>query len=240
MISASSFCRIYSSYWRDLTPTAEIFVRRLNLAHYERDFPEMKVATSPDRRGLINEIAFSAFCFSIRNGKTWQSGPISAEEIQAVFSHLHFAQGSYRDLDPASIPFVAAPEIEDISEQHRRLMLLFAPSLVSSNLVAEPQFQGCGIIDTCRGDLLVDDTLYEVKAGDRLFRSIDIRQLVTYSALNQLSKQFTINYVGLVNPRVGISAKLALDELCVEISGRGAIELLSDIASSISSGEISR
>jgi hypothetical protein len=104
----------------------------------------------------------------------------------------------------------------------------------------EPIFPGCGIIDACRGDLIVSNILFEVKAGDRLFRSVDVRQLITYATLNQISKRFTIEKVGLFNPRIGVSATISVDDLCFEISGKNSIELFSEIAAAISSGEISR
>jgi hypothetical protein len=133
-------------------------------------------------------------------------------------------QGYAEDLTPG--------EIEDAREQHERMMCVFTAD-ATGEVVPEPVFPGCGFIDTCRGDVLVCKTLFEVKAGDRLFRSIDVRQLVTYAALNLVSRQHKIHKVGLFNPRVGIRA-------AVEVSGKDAITLLSEIVVAISSGETSR
>ena len=61
-----------------------------------------------------------------------------------------------------------------------------------------------------------------------------------YSALNHISKRFRIERLGRFNPRIGISATLPIDDLCLEISGKNSAELLSEIAAVVSSGEVSR
>jgi hypothetical protein len=85
--------------------------------------------------------------------------------------------------------------------------------------------------------LIASNVLYEVKAGDRFFRSIDIRQLILYSTL---SGSFKIERLGLFNPRIGISATIPMDDLCFEISGKNSAELFSEIAAVVSSGDVSR
>jgi hypothetical protein len=135
---------------------------------------------------------------------------------------------------------LATEELLDIEEQHSRLLRMFSFGRPADGLLTEPIFPGCGIVDTCKGDLIVSDTLFEVKAGDRKFRSVDIRQLITYATLNQIAKRFRIDRIGLFNPRIGISVTIPVDDLCFEISGKRSDELFSQIASVISSGEISR
>jgi hypothetical protein len=108
------------------------------------------------------------------------------------------------------------------------------------SLVVSPQFEGCGIVDTCVGDVLIGPVLYEVKAGDRPVRSIDIRQLLTYAALNFAKKHRPIDRIGLVNPRLGKFFEIDLDTLCEEVGGGdGPSELLERIIYKLSSGEIS-
>src|ERR1700736_5039362 len=61
LISETAFCRHSSSTWRSLTPTMEIFVRKINLSLYVREFPILRSNVDPSRRGFINEIAFRLF-----------------------------------------------------------------------------------------------------------------------------------------------------------------------------------
>ncbi len=55
-----------------------------------------------------------------------------------------------------------------------------------------PRFEGCGWLDECEADFLTSNVLVEVKAGDRAFRSIDLRQVLIYCALNFASKKYDI------------------------------------------------
>ena len=107
-------------------------------------------------------------------------------------------------------------------------------------IITAPIFPGCGFVDRSFGDLLVGDTLYEVKSGDRNFRLMDVKQILVYLALNIISHSHDINYVGFVNPRVGIYYKLGISDFAYAISGKNMIQLLSDIIEFVSSGGVSR
>ena len=72
-----------------------------------------------------------------------------------------------------------------------------------------------------------------------MIRSIDLRQLLTYAALNKSSGGFELNRIGLFNPRRGIFAEFSLDEVCLGVSGTTAEILLSEIIVTISSGDMS-
>jgi hypothetical protein len=241
VISVSAFCKMHSSFWKGVAPTTDIFVRRLNLGHYDREFPEMVIPTLPARRGFINEVAFAAFCHTIKGGQGWPPRSLSKAE-------LDYAVGSVRSLpirkevqgETKQQDGPIAEEVVDIEEQRDRLMRFVFLNRSIDTLVVEPVFPGCGIIDASKGDLIISDILFEVKAGDRLFRSIDVRQLIMYSALNHISKSFRIKRLGLFNPRIGVSATIPIDDLCFEISGKNSTELFSEITAVVSSGEVSR
>jgi hypothetical protein len=101
-------------------------------------------------------------------------------------------------------------------------------------------FSGCGFVDASEGDVIFGETIYEIKTVDRRFRGSDIRQAITYAALNFSGGQFDIRHIGLFNPRWGQFCDIGLDYVCAEISGRPAQELLAIVIQAISSGEISR
>lgn len=241
MISASTFCKVHSSFWKSVTPTTDIFVRRLNLGHYVREFPGMASSAAPLRRGFINEVAFAAFCQTAGKSHGWPPNPLTAEELDQAVSYVRSLPIRRETQGEITSEVGLAPEeVADINEQQRRLIWMFSFNKPAGSLLTEPVFPGCGMIDSCRGDLIASDALYEVKAGDRLFRSVDVRQLIVYGALNFISKRFKIERLGLFNPRVGIAATMTADDLCFEISGKQSSELFSEIAAVISSGEISR
>jgi len=101
-------------------------------------------------------------------------------------------------------------------------------------------YPGCGYIDESEGDVICGKTIYEVKTVDRRLRSVDIRQVITYAALNFISKKYEVENVGIFNPRRALFFEASLESVCSEISGRPAQELLADIVEAISSGAISR
>jgi len=107
-------------------------------------------------------------------------------------------------------------------------------------LVLRPTFLGCGFVDASEGDIIAQKTIFEIKTVDRKLRSKDIRQLITYAALNNASNKFPIDRVGLVNPRKGLYFSLSVDEVCSRISGASAAALLPVIIDALSSGSISR
>lgn len=103
-----------------------------------------------------------------------------------------------------------------------------------------PGFRGCGIIDNCVGDVISGDTLFEIKAAGRFFRSVDLRQLLIYAALNREANAYRIANIGVVNPRLGIYYRGSLAEVSYEISGKAADELLADIVQVAAGADISR
>src|SRR5436853_3379912 len=63
-------------------------------------------------------------------------------------------------------------EREDAQQQVVRLWSRLDVANKVSLLHCRPAFFGCGMVDACEGDVLLDDALYEIKAGDRQIRSI--------------------------------------------------------------------
>lgn len=233
MISETKFSGYFSSTWRSLTPTMEIFVRKINLRLYDREFPSMVSGVVASRRGFVNEVAFQFF---VRTRVDPSLSPeIEVEAVSAARGMMLQKDASFSDTSPLNLE-----EMLDAKEQLRRLKIFFA--IESKGAIPEmmPSFAGCGIVDSCNGDIYFSNRLFEIKAGDRKFRSIDLRQVLTYAALNYAKPKRKIEGIGLFNPRVGISFSMSIDELCLEVSGHPASHTLSEIVRVISSGEMSR
>jgi hypothetical protein len=237
MISERVFASNFTSVWQGLTPTSEIFVRRINAGLYERVFPHLDSAAPPERRALINEAAFTLF---VRyGGKLVSRSPLSSLEVvecvtaaRRTIAHLDRLRSSYvaaLDDIEGTEAIAQATRLADFFSVQRREQITF-----------NPDFPGCGMIDACHGDVLVGGALYEVKAGDRRFRSVDIRQLLVYMALNYQARRHDIGRLGLFNPRTGVSFEASLVEFCFEVSGQAPPDLFADIVRAFSSGEMSR
>jgi hypothetical protein len=122
----------------------------------------------------------------------------------------------------------------------RRLNDFFAKKHSNIQLILSPIFPGCGKIDDCEGDVLVSTVLYEIKAGDRNFRLIDIKQVLTYCALNYAVQRYKIEKIGLINPRKGVFFLQPLDQLARGLAGTTPSQILSDIMDFISQSFSSR
>ncbi len=245
MISGTEFAKRYTSLWQGLAPTAEVFVRRINSYLYQRIYPPMKTAVHPSRRGLINEVAFALYCLHI-NEHPGVSQPRGASWIASVETNLEaaiaIAINELPRLERTGSLLETGPdddERRDIIEQVQRMGEFFNRYAKKGGLEASPTFPGCGFVDESKGDVLVSGALCEVKAGDRSFRVIDVRQLLVYLTLNALSRRSEIRSVGLFNPRSGVAFRAPVQDFCKE-AGRPEGDLYEAIARAMSSGEISR
>jgi hypothetical protein len=159
----------------------EDFVRHVNGSWCIREFSPIRSAlVRRDRHAVINEAAFRAFVLARRSAIGSSSDLLSTEidEFLSVAITELLVDPQWTD------------KVDQFDEYERpqaielcwRLNTFFTVR-DSGDLVLFPQFKGCGLLDGCAGDVLVGNTLYEVKAGGRFFRSIDLRRLLVYSML---------------------------------------------------------
>lgn len=241
MISERILSRHYASFWDELLPFGEKFVRVINLSYQRYDFShEYDGHPDADIRAYVNELGF---------------------EFYALL-HEQTAQNSYADiasLDTSSLEQQVAERINGLSSGSANVSSLLNPhnkkeaiELANAtkayfdsqhragNVRIKPRFVGCGFVDDCFGDVLVDTTLVEIKAGDRNFRSTDIRQLLVYAALNSVSQHMHLEDVALLNPRRGIFYRTSLQTLCVECSAQDSSTILSRIVNYVSETSVSK
>ncbi|WP_024896904.1 MULTISPECIES: hypothetical protein [Brucella] len=231
MIDASRFANLHNAFWAENTPTSEHFVRRLNLEHTDRWSPPIEKPKDTIRAAFVAEVAFAKFCIPVGS---IASADVEESALVEARRRLIPLTDSPKDLDtPLSLS-----EEGQVGRLEGSLRGFFKRS--STETILRPVFRGCGYVDASEGDIVSGSTLFEVKAVDRSFRSVDIRQLITYCALNHASQQFDLRDIGLFNPRRGVSFEMAIDDVCREISGRSKQDLLGEIVSCLSSGDISR
>jgi hypothetical protein len=245
VISAERFARERPSYWNQLLPRLEPFVRLLNLSA-GRFSPPMFPGVDPNRRAFVAELGFELF-------RGAPHRPIDADdasvEAAAVLVRARIARLSTLDEDEI-LPPSPLERIEAIALARR--LRRFVHQRGALSFTVDPDIPGCGIIDGATADLLItraswgidaepdrgEHLLYEVKTVARPFRAGDIRQLVTYAALMAADSQAPVT-VGVVNPRLGTFVECPLDRLAVDISGLGANSLLQQIIFDVSAAEVS-
>lgn len=230
MIDVVKFSTAFTAFWSMATPTCEHFIRKLNLHLYQiYDAPMRDTKTT--HRAFIAEYGYALFVSRQKSNKNDQESNIKA--YQAAQSRLSPFQGE--EGVPKEINIHQGKEIKEIEN---RLNLFFSGR--GCIIKTRPLFNGCGFIDRSEGDVICEKSLYEIKTVERTFRSNDIRQLITYCALNSIQKDYDIENIAVFNPRRGTFFEISVDEVSQEISGKSSFDLFDDIIQEISGGGISR
>ena len=240
MISDRDFVRGFISFWSSIAPFLEQFLRVMNLEQ-ERVLQPLISDVDPSRRALVNELGFRLFCAGIEFSPDVDFKALLIERrkilVRETFEFINQLAGSERMLVSGSMSRTELREAEVLA---KRIVTMLVPNGDKRHVIVRPEFSGCGFVDSCRGDLIVGEVLWEIKAGDRNFRSTDLRQILVYLATNFAAKEFKLESVGLINPRLGFLYEIELDLLARTISGRTSSELFDEIVYFISSGDVSR
>jgi len=233
MISEKQFSEQFGGFWNQCLPflTPQV-IARMNVNGTpmpdSRGFVAKPLDATEDsaNNDLVADTGFGIFAAAIKLGKSVHSIRNEAflkQVTQSAFERikrLRSSEGktSMRHLSGTEDSMGIAVRLEDFFETER-----------PGKLLIQPHFKGCGILDSCYGDLFMGTTLYEVKCVERNLRSIDIRQVLTYCALNYQSRQFEIDEVCIVNPRRGISFRFSVEGLAQRVSGKNSAELFHGI-----------
>lgn len=232
MISERKFSNSFSSFWNELLPIADSFVRRMNLSLERYCQPtESVLAIDGDRRSVINELSFRLFMIRSKGNKL-----SSNEKIELSITVSKYIEKLAPNINIA-LP-ISNDELNEAESLSSSLAAYFSSREIQS-LMFWPDFRGCGRIHACKGDIISNNKLIEVKAGDRHFRITDIRQMITYLSLNSISKQYTIDNIALVNPRNGLSFETSVEVMIEDCSRRKAVDVFGDIIDFLSAEVIS-
>lgn len=230
MITEKHFALSHAAFWHQLLPTAESYVRECNTE--ANRFREPLASSLPaDQRGMINELAFRLFAAASRSSgcAAQLSAAVREDCVREARDHILRMREGQRA--PARAPGEA--DLLEALVLAARIEQFFKKAAPGA-LVVFPAFRGCGWLDACQADVLADGVLFEVKAGERGFRSIDLRQVLCYCALDFAAKSYDIRDVCLVNPRSGRYVSETLERLCQRTAGRTAVEVLGDIVEYVS------
>jgi hypothetical protein len=237
--SETAFASQYTSAWRSLAPSMEDFVRRQNMDGYSRLLPPLPTsAAAPERRGVINEAAFIAFAKIAHLPRPDVGRTIVALMDDAFASAHSYVTDNVSWSAPAAD--VTLAEKREATAIAGRLYAFFARRSDGTTLTVAPTFPGSGLISACTGDVLIGtDVLYEVKSGDRPYRSVDYRQLAIYMALDFATRGKPFECIGVINPRRGTSVEVATEEFAREVAGQSAVSLCHSLIEAFSARLVS-
>lgn len=238
MISERKLASAHSSFWRNAMPMADSFVRNMNRT-LTRLTPPCPTQSKGMRNSLISELSFRLYSLICNEKITIQDLIKSTDLIKATARDVNNYISRLERLD-TPIPEMNDMEINDaisLTDNLRKCLVYSNPGMV---VTTQPKFKGCGIVDDCEGDILVGGTLYELKNVDRDFRVTDLRQVLTYCALSVASGQTSIEKIGLLNARSGLSYVMNINKLAYLAAGISADELLREVIRYITSDSPSR
>lgn len=231
MISEITFSKKFTSFWNQTLPNANNFVRIVNLGLkdvIEDPFPEPR---RPNNTALVNVISnrlFESFVSKkIKLGSINDPKFILSNEYNELYGEStdylsRFAYGSN-----LSLPLT----IDEMKESVGIFNVMYRKyGQYTNNIQLAPKFIGCGFINNSVGDMIIGETLIEIKSGQRHFSVVDFRQIITYCALNFSSgSKRKITGIEIFNPRMGISYSTSVYNLCRDLSAKSSNELFEEI-----------
>lgn len=237
MISEKQFIFSYNFFWKSLLPTSSLFLRKINENLYDRKYENLESFIIGRRRSFLSYVSFQTFTKALKQEIELGDYPYEKYQHQENIYIQQFSE--LEDNDPE----IKAPL--EIKEYYEMMILAdrlyrYFTKITKASAMANPSFKGCGFLNNCYGDIIVDQTLYEIKMVNRNFRLQDCKQVLTYCALNSVSRQYLINNVALFNPRSGKLAIFNINDFCLMLSGKSSTFLFGEIIEFISGGGISR
>lgn len=231
MISEKKFAGGFAGFWAEtipfLTPEviAEFNLRGTALTERRREWVKPLAGSgNSSNNDIIAETAFGLFAAASRQNKN----VLALARDKALITEIR-KNATERILGLRGYWIVKQLDIktpkDEIVELAKRLEDYFTCRRSERPIVVQPRFKGCGILDSCYGDLLTSECLYELKMVDRNLRSLDLRQVLIYCALNYRSRQYTFDKVAILNPRRGIEFRFTVEDLAGRVSGKTASEL---------------
>jgi hypothetical protein len=215
----------------------EEFVRRRNMDGYSREWSPIPSSSATDRRGVVNEAGFLLFS-AIAHSPAGEAGSALKEQIPEAFAAAYtYVTGAG---DRSDVPEFSVSEKREAVVIAGRLFNFFCPYRDALGMTVSPRFKGSGIISGCVGDVMIgENRLYEVKSGDRAFRSVDYRQLAVYAALRFAETGTPLESIGVLNPRRGTLVEVKTEIFATEISGQSAVSLCQSLIEAFSSNLVS-
>lgn len=230
MISEVTFAKKFTSFWNETLPNAKNYVRLMNGGLITAEYHPLPPAERKNNTALVNVLAFQMLRRTLNKTTT---APATAENYfnsKDYQSDLTYCLGyisRFSHSEQLSLP-LSKPEQKQAQEIFKTLYARYGTD--KSSVTIDPNFDGCGFINKAQGDILHRTTLVEVKSGERRFGVSDLRQVITYLALNQQSrKPLKITHIELFNPRMGISFSAEIESLCNSLSATSSQELFSEI-----------
>jgi len=218
MISERDIAEKFSVIWKQNFPLlTSNYIRVFNETQIEKINRFPVLTNEKVRYDLISEAAFNlSEIVNVTNGtaKEILSNSQKLNELIAGTANVIWKSGKYSN-DELIINEFEKDEIFKICNN----IIEFINTVKKESIYFKPCLKGYSFIPDLVADILIDDTLYEIKTVNRNFKSSDLKQLFLYLALKQTSKSENWKYAGLYNPRKGTYCKFSVKKIVYDLSG---------------------
>ena len=235
MISEKVFIKNYTGFWNSLFPLYNAFMKGVILECSQHNW-DIELITSGRRFSFLSEVGFQIFALCKEHQISLSDITYNCDLYKQVEGRCYQKFKLFHDDDTTIRDSLSENEFGDAIKITQSLVRKFSGNTVTVN----PHFAGCGIIDTCYGDVITNNTLYEIKSVTRNFNIVDFRQLITYCALNHVSKKYNVSSIGLYNPKRNMTYKIDLELFASAIAGATISDIYWDIVNFISCDDTSK
>jgi len=235
MISEVTLAKKFTSFWNELLPNANNFVRLINGGLIESCYEPFAHTERKENISLINVLSFKLFKSVIEHEISFGA------TTESIFKSEYFDNNLSKSLIELERFGKINAFLLPLSEKElKEILLLFKHIYARYHnnihfMEVSPLFQGCGFINQSEGDIYFPNTLVELKSGERKFSVADIRQVLVYFTLNHFSTKGKrqIEYIELFNPRMGIVYKSLIKDLSENLCSLSPEDLFFEIYSFI-------
>ena len=243
MISEVTLAKKFTSFWNQLLPNSNNFMRVINRGLVEnlKGNYELSENTRPINVSLINVLSFkllkSVVTKEISFDNCLRESFFTSDDFNKVLTASIFYLKRFSNKSGLLLP-LNKDELNEVI--HLFVCLYKRYESFFSVIEISPIFQGCGFVNKSEGDIFFTDTLVELKSGKRNFSITDIRQLLVYCTLNHYAnkEKRQIKNIELFNPRMGLAYKTSLIDLSENLGSLAHEDLLFEIHSFITESNL--
>ena len=226
MIGEKIFIKRYQIFWKTLFPMSKHFLDRVKF-HCENNSTFLNFNTLNLRWSFVSEIAFMIFVDIVEKAND-----------KEVYKEYILESPKYKNIEKkVKDKFLLFDNVnrtpkslseDELNDAIRMAMLMDNHFNDKNSLITMPYFKGCGLIDECFGDVIMGDTLYEIKSVSGNFIMEHFKQVFVYFALNYISKNYSLKNIAIYNPRKDLCFKIPIQQFAVVIAGKSYVDLISD------------
>lgn len=226
MISERAFAKSFASFWQELVPLlTPRFIGLFNAAYKKELVDETGAALRAvplepgTRADIVAEFAFCGARLLHDSGRAPDGLLDDPAMVKEASRRAFEVVQRYEGIRPDVVQPLLPSELREGQALAKNYASLYRACEPIGRIEFGPRFQGCGFLNAAEGDLGIDGTLVEVKTTTRTFAGKDLRQLITYLALDAGAGRYRWSHVSIFNPRRGTFHRADADALLLRVSG---------------------